>query len=295
MTTRTITPTERLTVVKHLAAGKAHHVVATIARLNVKVITELGEEYGYPDREQLGKAAAQLEQEIEDAAAPPVRPERTVAQIPPPGGGWARKTLPHAGDPPTRRPLSSPTAGASTPPAARPDLKATTKAGTFSEPFPLVDDEQTARLRALINTAKGIPTRKVQRQLERALDALTSLQELITEHQKVEAARTRAEKEKAAARAEVDRLEQQLREARAKLKSSTQRPGGVAATKSGQLAAVRGGGLVTTADLEALGVTSKQVRTWAHEHDVECPDSGRLPSRVLDAWKAAHTEGSKAS
>jgi len=308
----TTTPEQRLTVLKHLATGKAHHVVATITHVNIKDVKEIGDSGGYPDTDALKTAAQQLQADL-DAAALPVRPERAI----PAGGGWARKTLPHAGDPPTRHPTISPAAGDSTPPAAGPDLKATTKAGPLDDPFPRVDDDQTARLRALINTAKAIPTRKVQRQLERALDALTTLQEYVTAHQAALHAREQAERDRLAARAEVERLEKQLLEARAKLRRHKAHPGGngrpkvltgrapaasaaggQAVTQSGQLEAARAkamAALVTREQLDALGVTSKQVRAWAHDNNVDCPDAGRLPTRVLDAWKQAHTNQEHAS
>lgn len=274
--TVTLTPEQRLTVVKHLAAGKAHHVVATIARLNVKVVQEIGDEHGYPDRDLLTAAAHQLEQDIDRAAAPP------------PGGGWARKTMPHAGDPPTRRPNSSPAVAASTPPAAEPDLRSTTKAGTLEDPFPRVDDDQTVRLRNLINAAKGISDKRIQRQLERALDALTSLQDLVSKHRAAVDAKDRQEREQATARAEVDRLKKQLAAAQAKLRGQPHKPRSTGTGAGGR-------GLASTEDLEQLGTTSKDVRTWAHDSGVDCPAVGRLPSRVLDAWKAAHADESRAS
>lgn len=269
MTTRTITATEHLTVLTHLATGKAHHVVATITKLNVVTVQELADEAGYPDRDALAAAVAQLEEEIEQVDVIPVRAERRPA---------ASSTTP-----------DRPAVGDSTPPAAGPDLRSTTKVGTPEDPFPRVDDEQTARLRALINTAKGIPTRKVQRQLERALDALTTLAEYVKEDTLRNAEKRREAEEKAAARAEVERLEQQLRDAKAKLR----RPVGTRSSKPA--GGSHGRGLVTAAQLEELGVSSKEVRTWAHDNNTDCPNTGRLPVRVLDAWKAAHADEAQAS
>lgn len=39
--------------------------------------------------------------------------------------------------------------------------------------------------------------------------------------------------------------------------------------------------------LEAAGVTSKDVRTWAHKHDLACPATGTVPQRLLAAYLRA--------
>lgn len=30
--------------------------------------------------------------------------------------------------------------------------------------------------------------------------------------------------------------------------------------------------------------TAREVRTWAREHDVDCPGTGKVPQRVIDAY-----------
>jgi hypothetical protein len=67
------------------------------------------------------------------------------------------------------------------------------------------------------------------------------------------------EEEAVRARAEVDRLEQFLREARAKA--------GLGAGKTNP--------------------NAKAVRAWARDNGVDCPRRGVLPARVVDAWRAA--------
>jgi hypothetical protein len=67
------------------------------------------------------------------------------------------------------------------------------------------------------------------------------------------------EEEAVRARAEVDRLEQLLREARAKA--------GLGAGKTNP--------------------NAKAVRAWARDNGVDCPRRGVLPARVVDAWRAA--------
>lgn len=254
MTTRTISREETLTVLKHLAGGKAHHVVATITHLNVKAVQDIGEEHGYPHRDKLAAAVEKLQAEIDAAAAPTVHP-----QAPQIAAQTAR----------TQQAPTRPAVGASTPSTAGPDLRSTTKAGTTEEPFPRVDDEQTARLRSLINTAKGIPTKKVQRQLERALDALTTLQEYVKEDTLRNAEKRRLAEEKSAARAEVERLKAQLAEAQAKLR-------GPKPTR-------------TPAEAADGGPTSKEIRGWAADNNVACPSRGSVPASVRAAYDAAHT------
>lgn len=255
MTSRTLTREETLTVLKHLGAGKAHHVVATIARVNVKTVQELADEHG-PGIVELQEAAARLQRQIEDTTAPPERPAT-----------------------PSFRTPSAPSTTVR--PTAVPDLKTTTKIGTTEDPFPHVDDDQTARLRALINIAKAIPTKKVQRQLERALDALTTLQEYVKEDQlrnaekrrqaeERAAERTRKAEEKAAARAEIDRLKAQLAQAQAKLRGKT-----------------TAGGASTTASNYDRDRT-RAIRAWAREQGIEVAARGRIPTEISTAYDNAH-------
>lgn len=49
--------------------------------------------------------------------------------------------------------------------------------------------------------------------------------------------------------------------------------------------------------LQALGVTSAQIRAWAREADVQCPTNGTVPARIVDQWEHANnpTEGRPAA
>lgn len=56
MTTDTITPEQRLTVLKHLANGRDPDFVATVVRIPRDQVAAIGREHGHPDRVKLGQA-----------------------------------------------------------------------------------------------------------------------------------------------------------------------------------------------------------------------------------------------
>lgn len=227
MTTSTdITATAKITLLKHLASGKGLDVVATIVGLPRDQVLDIASHHGYPDREKLGWAVDVLEKKLTDDAALPVRaPERAPSPI-------------------------RPAAGASTPPAAGP---ATT---------PLTQPDE---IRVLLNTAKGHESKRIQNAANKVIDDLDRLRALIRDDQEKHAERRKAEAAKAAARAEVDRLEAQLAEAKAKLR-----------------------GPATTKSAPADGVSAAEVRAWAAQHDVDCPAVGRVPNAVREAYDDAH-------
>lgn len=156
-------------------------------------------------------------------------------------------------------------------------------------------------IRVLINTAKGHPSKRIQTAANKVIDDIDRLKRLITEDQEKHAERRRVEAEKAAVKAEVERLQRQLAEAKAKLrptKTRTLSPEARASVaKNGQkgndvLADIR----EHIAEVLARhGVTSKDVRAWAAENDVECPATGSLPVRVVDAYDTAHQDQAAAS
>lgn len=251
--TATITPEQRLTVVKHLAGGKGPDVVATITGISRGAVVDIGSHHGYPDKEKLSWAADILAKKIADGEAPREDPRREERA--------------RAGTPVTAR--TTPTPAAAVTSLTKPD-----------------------EIRILLNTAKAHPSKRIQSAADRVFDHLDKLRELISVDEEKNAERRRKAAEKEAARAEVKRLEQQLADARAKLrstKSQSQTAGGRAAATSGQLAIARASALVTSDDLDRIGLTSKELRTWAREHDVDVPDTGRLPRRVLEAYDNAHT------
>lgn len=112
--------------------------------------------------------------------------------------------------------------------------------------------EQAARLADTHEIAR------VRRLAHRAHAALTALAAALVD-----------DEEKAAARQEVARLQQQLAAARARLRGNT--------ATTGSTAAVADDGQVNAA----------AVRAWAAAHDVPCPTRGRPPARVVQAYLAA--------
>lgn len=180
MSTATITPEERLTVVKHLAGGKSLEVTATLTHLDRSVVLDIGSHHGYPSVELLTRAVDLLEKKRDRETAPTEHP-----------------------DPASVTRISRPVAVASTPAAT----------GT-----PLTRPDE---IRVLINTAKGHPSKRIQAAGDKVIDAVDRLKTLLREDQEKHAAKRQQEAEKIAARAEVERLEQQLRAAKAKLRGGT--------------------------------------------------------------------------
>lgn len=253
MTTTThpdLTPELKLTVVKHLASGKTPDTVATITALPRETVVDIGAHHGYPDTSKLTWAVDIMTKKIDNTAIPKQPP----------------RSIPITTEPPdSPAPPATPSGGGT--PLTRPD-----------------------EIRVLLNTAKSHPSKRIQTAADRVFDAIDRLKTMLREDQEKNAAKRQAEAERAAARAEVERLTRRLAEAKAKLKDSTKVAGGKAAAATGNPIANLRTGLVSTAQLDALGITSKQVRAWALDTGVDCPVSGRLPVRVLDAWKAAHPE-----
>lgn len=232
MTTTTattpISDEQLLTMLKHLAAGKNLDQVATISRRHRDQVLDAVSTHGYP--KSLAKGIELLTAKIDKD----------------------RNTLP-AGtaipEPRTSRPAStSPSSVAS------PDAR----------PIGHAPDE----IRILINTAKSHPAKRIQAQADRVLDGIGKLRDLIAEDQAKNAAKRAEDAAKAAARAEIKRLEQQLADAKAKLKK-TPAPGGVK---------VEVGPDVSAADL----------RAWAKTQGIDVPDRGRVPAEIREQYAAEH-------
>lgn len=96
---------------------------------------------------------------------------------------------------------------------------------------------------------------RVRKQAERTITQVRRLVDVLSEYD-----------EKAAARAEVERLEQQLRDAKAKLRGSGEQ-----------------------VPLVGPAVDSKAIRAWAARNGVDCPSVGPVPQRVVDAYQAAQS------
>jgi len=87
------------------------------------------------------------------------------------------------------------------------------------QPRPTADE-----VRALINQGKEHPSKRIQAQADRALDAINKLRQLMVEDEQKNHEKRKADAEKAAAKAEIERLEKQLQAAKAKLRGTTTKP-----------------------------------------------------------------------
>jgi Lsr2 protein len=132
-------------------------------------------------------------------------------------------------------------------------------------PGPLTKPDE---IRILLNTAKAHPSKRIQKAADKVFDDLDRLRALITEDEEKHAVRRAAEAEKAAARVEVERLEQQLRDAKAKLRGTT-----TTASKS---------------EGDDEGPSAAAIRAWALGAKLECPSRGRIPADVRQAYDTAH-------
>jgi hypothetical protein len=240
---------QRLAIIKHLATGKSIDVVATIAHVDKEQVRELASRHGYPDKEKLSWAADILEKNIEQAR----RGDLPQGTTPMPSG--------------VDRP----------PPSSRPAGSTTTPQATRHLPTPAAAEQPPSKpdeFRVLINTAKNHDRKKIQNLADKILDDLAKLRGWIDEEAEAFRVRQAAAAEKEAARAEVKRLEEQLAEAKAKLRGSTVTP---------------------TVKPDADGPSAADIRAWAREHDVECPATGRVPGTVREAYGEAHSELEAAS
>lgn len=121
----------------------------------------------------------------------------------------------------------------------------------------------------LISAGKKSKSRTVLaavKKAEKALDAwktaAKALQDALT-----------ADREEQAVREQINKLEAELAAAKSKLNA---RPTRTSTTAPG-------------ASTLPDGVTPKMVRQWAAENDVDCPERGMVPKRVVSEYLAAHS------
>lgn len=179
-TTRDLALPQRITCLKHLAAGKPVDVTATITGLTAETVLDLASHHGYPDRDKLAWAVDVLTKKHQDQA--------------------------HA---------DIPTANAPRVPAAPP------RPAVAAVPQPAAPSRPADDLRALVDVATVHPSKRIQSAAAKLLEQAERLRSLLEEDDRKNAARRHAEAEKAKARAEVQRLEEQLAAAKAKLRGSS--------------------------------------------------------------------------
>lgn len=183
-TSSDLAPTTRVTILKHLAAGKGLDVVATIVGLKRDQVLDVASHHGYPDRDKLAWAVDVLVQKIENERS--TLPDRT-----------------HEARRDERR------------------VAIAEQPATVPSPASLTKPDE---IRVLLNTAKSHDSKRIQRAADKVIDDLDRLRTMLREDQEKHAARRKAEAEKAAARAEVERLEAQLAAAKAKLRGKPAAP-----------------------------------------------------------------------
>jgi hypothetical protein len=192
-----------------------------------------------------------------------------------------RPKPPTAATPASTNPPTAATPASTNPPTPvepAPTTEATADSDLEPAPGPLTKPDE---IRVLLNTAKTLTSsRRIERQMEKVLNEIARLRELVTAEQaKAEAAAAeKAERaaERQAARVEIQRLEEQLRQAKARLRGATPPKTAPAAAS-------------TSRPTVAGDPSAKEIRAWARQQpDLTCPATGRIPATVRTAYDAAH-------
>lgn len=244
MTTTAITDELRLTMLKHLASGKDLDTVATIVDRPRALVLDVVSKHGYP---------ASLDKGIELLTAKIDRRRNTIPDgHPRPAGN-------------TETPV-----GVDSTPAPTGPRPATTSPSSVTNPDarPVGAPDE---IRILLNAGKNHPSKRIQAQVNRVLDAVGRLRDLLAEDQQKNAAKRADDAQKAAARAEVARLEKALADAKAKLRGGS-KPAGI-----------------TIIDVDS-SVSAAQLRAWAKTKGIEVPDRGRIPADIREQYAADHPE-----
>lgn len=162
----TVTAEQRLTIVKHLAAGKDLDWVAAATKLDRSVVLDIASRHGYPDTTKLA---------------------------------WARDVLTEKAQQPAPTPTPAPPA----PAPAR---------------APVAPAPQQPTIGQLIAAGRASRTKGIIAQAERVAAGVTKLRDMLAAEQAKSEARREREAAAKSAREEVQRLEKQLADARAKLR-----------------------------------------------------------------------------
>lgn len=261
----------RLQVVKHLANGKSLDFTAAATNLSREAVLEVGSQHGYPKVDRLQWAVDVLEKKAREAADASAITEGSA--FPTERQKAAQAMLERSGGQ-----INAPRPAAPTAPPV-----------TVKAPSTLED---------LIERGKVHVAARVQRQAAKVEAEIDKLRAAIREDEHKNAEKRKAAAAKAKLKAEVEELERQLREKKAALRTPSSKP--VAPKPSPAAASTPAAGEHghRTASLDALrnelkarlkrlGVESRDVRAWAHEHGVECPTNGMLPMRVVEAYEKA--------
>lgn len=138
----------------------------------------------------------------------------------------------------------------STPPAAQP-------------PVPQQPSTQALAIERLLNAAERSPHARTKKLAVRIRANLNDLRELVIAERKASEDAAAKAAEQARLKAEVAALEAQLAAKKAQLKPGVHRE---STTPKGN---------------------AKEIRAWASKHSVECPERGRLPRDVVEAYELA--------
>lgn len=257
-----ITPATRLTVLKHLAAGKNAELVGAIMKLSRYEIIDIASEHGYPDVSKMAQAVETITRNIENAD----RDELASRPLAGPEHSAPRPAPRPAAVPPARPPQPA-VARPATPPAPA----APAAAGVRGGPQVLTQPDE---LRAVINAGKQSKSKRVQALTDRIIDDVARLKA----EQKAAAARARAA-ERDALQKKKSELEAELAAVKAKLrggKTATSKPAAGSSSSSPPAGSNPG------------EIPAKEIRAWAREVGIDVPDAGRVPQKIREAYAEAH-------
>lgn len=254
-----IAPATRLTVLKHLVAGKDAEMVAVIVKLSRYEVIDLASNHGYPDVAKMAQAVETIARNIEnsDREAIAGQPRRASVSIPTP-----------------RRPVE----------ATHPR-----PAAAVAEPAPSGNGRsqihtQSAELRDVISAGKASKSKRTQALATRIVADVARLEAAIhAEQAKVEAARRKAEQKAAEVRArsaERAALQKKRAELEAELASVKAKLRGRTSTAADSVAPAAVG--------QRGEIPAKEIRAWAREAGIDVPAAGRVPEKVRKAYAAAH-------
>lgn len=197
-----ITAEQRLTVVRHLAHGRGLDFTAAATHLDADTVREIGVEHGWPREESLAKAADVLARRLDADAKATMTPRpdlEVVAQNNRPSGQTRREMVARASesDRTGQRPVTI----------------------RQSDDRQLSGSRQFDATAALLLRGRESGKKRTQNLAERISDQLTDLRDRLDEEDRERRAQEKLEAEKAEARVEVERLERELAEAKARARS----------------------------------------------------------------------------